>query len=113
METGSTGGAAEVGSEIAGYRIRSILREGEMATVYLVERPQGGLCALKVLSKRSDDPSYAARFRREAEYAEALDHPHIPELYDAGETPDGTLYLAIQYVPGADLSTLLARDGRL
>ena len=58
-------------------------------------RPQGGICALKVLSRRllGDDPTFATRFKREAQYAEALDHPHVVELYEAGETPDGTLYL--------------------
>jgi serine/threonine-protein kinase len=100
--------------DIAGYQLQSVLGEGGMGIVYLAERPQGGLCALKVLSgKLGPDPSFAARFKREAAYAEALDHPHILELYDAGETTEGTLYFAMQYVPGADLGVLLARDGVL
>jgi serine/threonine protein kinase len=100
--------------EIAGYRLRSVLGEGGMGVVYLAERPQGGLCALKVLSgKLGVDPSSAARFRREAAYAETLEHPHILELYDAGETPAGGLFFAMQYVPGADLGVLLARAGVL
>jgi serine/threonine protein kinase len=49
------------------------------------------------------DPSFATRFKREAEYADALDHSHILELYDAGEASDGTLFFAMQYVSGADL----------
>ena len=76
-------------SEFAGYRIRSLLGEGGMGTVYLAERPQGTLCALKVLSKTRSDPSFATRFKREAEYAESLDHPAILELYDVGEADDG------------------------
>jgi hypothetical protein len=106
--------AGEVGGEIAGYRIQSVLATGGMGVVYLAERPQGGLCALKVLSRQLGiDPGFAARFKREAQYAAALDHPHIVELYDAGETADGTLFLAMQYVPGPDLRVLLARDGAL
>jgi serine/threonine-protein kinase len=98
--------------EIAGYRIRSVLGEGAMGTVYLAERPDGGLCALKVLTRRpADDVSAAARFKREAQYAEALENPYILELYEAGEAPDGTLYLAMQYVPGEDLGAVLARVG--
>jgi len=114
MEAGGIGSALGPGAEIAGYRVKSVLGEGGMGTVYLAERPTAGVCALKVLSTRlADDPSYATRFKREAQYAEALDHPHILELYDAGEAPDGTPYLAMQYVRGADLAVLLARDGPL
>ena len=114
MEAGGISSAPGPGAEIAGYQVKSVLGEGGMGTVYLAERPIGGVCALKVLSTRlADDPSYATRFKREAQYAEALDHPHILELYDAGEAPDGTPYLAMQYVRGADLAVLLARDGPL
>ena len=108
------GGPPGPDAQLAGYRIQSVLGEGGMATVYLAERPQGGLCALKVLStRRGQDLGYAARFKREAQYAEALNHPHILELYEAGEAPDGKLYLAMQYVPGADLAAVLARDGAM
>jgi serine/threonine-protein kinase len=108
------GGAPGPGGELAGYRIQSVLGKGGMGIVYLAERPQGGLCALKVLSSQLGvDPSFAARFKREAEYADALDHSHILELYEAGETSGGTLFFAMQYVSGADLGVLLARDGVL
>lgn len=107
-------GALELGAEIAGYRLESLLGEGGMGTVYLARGPEGGICALKVLSGQlSDDPSFTTRFKREARYAEALDHPHIVELYEAGETPEGILYFAMQYVDGPDLGVLLRRDGRL
>jgi hypothetical protein len=108
------GGHLAPGSQLGGYRIQSVLRVEGMGTVYLADGPEATVCALKVLSPRLGlDPSFAARFKREAEYAEALDHPHILELYAAGETPDGTLFLAMQYVPGADLGTLLSADGAL
>ena len=106
--------APGAGSEIAGYRIQSVLGEGGMGAVYLAVRPQGGQCALKLLSRRAGlDLSTATRFRREAKYAAALNHPNIPELYDVGETADGTPFLAMEYIPGADLRVLLARDGVL
>ena len=54
---------------------------------------------------------FATRFKREVQYAEALDHPHVLELYEAGETPDGTLFFAMQYIDGPDLGLLLRRDG--
>jgi serine/threonine-protein kinase len=108
-------GAPELGSEIAGYRLDSVLGEGGMGTVYLAHGPEGGLCAVKVLSRRlaGADPSFATRFKREVQYADALDHPHVLELYEAGETPDGTLFFAMQYVDGPDLGVLLRRDGPL
>ncbi len=108
-------GAPELGSEIAGYRLESVLGEGGMGTVYLAHGPEGGLCAVKVLSRRlaGADPSFATRFKREVQYADALDHPHVLELYEAGETPDGTLFFAMQYVDGPDLGVLLSRDGPL
>jgi hypothetical protein len=102
------------GQEIAGYRIESVIGEGSTGTVYLAERPDGGSCALKVLPERlSEDPTFATRFKREAEYAEALDHPHILDLYEAGQTPEGTLFFAMQYVEGPELGALLAREGAL
>jgi Protein kinase domain/FHA domain len=102
------------GSEIAGYRVKSVLGEGGTGRVYVAERPEGGLCALKVLTRPlTEDLSTGARFKREAQYAKALDHPHILELYEAGETSDGTMYLAMQYVPGEDLGAMLAHEGAI
>jgi predicted Ser/Thr protein kinase len=105
----------EVGAEVGGYTLESVLGRGGMGVVYLARNKSGGLCAMKVLSRRlvGDDPSFAARFKREVKYAEALEHPHVLEIYEAGETPDGTLYFAMQYVAGADLGELLRRDGVL
>ena len=106
-------GAPDLGVEIPGYRVESVLGAGGMGIVYLARGPQGGICALKVLPRRllGDDPTFATRFKREAQYAEALDHPHVVELYEAGEAPDGTLYIAMQYVDGPDLGVLIRRDG--
>src|SRR4051812_12436630 len=86
-----------------------------MGIVYLAERPNGeGLCALKILSPQlAVDQSFAVRFRREAEYAQGLDHANILKLYAAGETPDGTPYFAMEYIQGVDLKALIARDGVL
>ena len=115
MNTFGADGAPELGSEINGYLLESVLGQGGMGTVYLARGPEGGVCAVKVLSRRlvGDDPSFATRFKREVQYAEALDHPHVLELYEAGETPDGTLFFAMQYVDGPDLGVLLRRDGAL
>ena len=105
-------GLLGAGSEIAGYRIQSVLGRGGMGVVYLAERPQGGLCALKVLSAGSAlDVDSATRFKREARYASTLEHPNVLGLYDVGETAEGTPFFAMQYVAGEDLGALLAREG--
>jgi serine/threonine protein kinase len=115
MSSPGESGAPELGSEIAGYRLESVLGEGGMGTVYLARGRDGGLCAVKVLSRRlvAGDPTFATRFEREAQYADALEHPNVLELYEAGKTPDGTPFFAMQYVDGPDLGVLLRREGRL
>jgi serine/threonine-protein kinase len=111
----SGSGAPEIGSEVGGYRLESLLGQGGMGTVYLARGREGGLCAVKVLSRRlvADDPTFATRFKREVQYADALDHPNVLELYEAGETSDGTPFFAMQYVDGPDLGVVLQREGRL
>ena len=105
-------GPLDAGTEIAGYRIQSVLGRGAMGVVYLAERPQGGLCALKVLSASPAlDLDSATRFKREARYASTLEHPNVLALYDVGETAEGTPFFAMQYVAGEDLAALLAREG--
>jgi serine/threonine protein kinase, bacterial len=58
------------------------------------------------------DPEFQRRFEREAMMAAALEHPHIIPVYDAGET-DGVLYLAMRFVEGSDLATMIKANGRL
>ncbi len=99
-----------LGSIIQGrYLIESMLGEGGMATVYrarntLVDRPM----AVKIMNTRlAADPSLRERFRREAKNAAALAHPNIIEIYDYGDTEDGTAFLAMELLEGAPLSDLV------
>ena len=65
--------------------------------------------ALKVLrSQYVMDEEFAERFRREARSAAGLPHPNIVQVYDRGETEDGTCYIAMEYVPGGTLKEWLA-----
>ncbi len=97
------------GTVVAGYRIERILGAGGMGTVYLAQHPSVPRHdALKVLSgELSHDGQFRARFLREAELAAALDHPNIVTVYDRGETPDGQLWIAMQFVDGTDASSEL------
>jgi len=66
--------------------------------------------ALKVLrSQYAGDEEFAERFRREARSAASLSHPNIVQVYDRGETEDGTSYIAMEYVPGGTLKEQIGR----
>ena len=93
--------------------IREIGRGG-MGVVYLATQafPERKV-ALKVLSHDlAADPGFRERFVRESNAAASTEHPHIVPIYGAGES-DGELYLAMRYVEGTDLRSLLEREGAL
>jgi serine/threonine-protein kinase len=102
------------GTQLAGFRIRSLIAEGGMGAVYLATQIRlDREVALKVLSaERSGDPQFEERFVRESKLAASLDHPNVLPVYDAGEA-DGVVYLAMRYVDGGDLRRLLREQGRL
>ncbi|MBB3606661.1 serine/threonine-protein kinase [Mycolicibacterium sp. BK556] len=97
------------GSMVGGYRIEKLLGSGGMGAVYLAANPTlPRHDALKVLSAElSRDRDFRARFIREAEVASALDHPNIVAVYNRGETEDGQLWIAMQYVEGTDADDAL------
>src|SRR4051812_23239736 len=97
------------------YRVLSLLGEGGMGRVYLAEHVRmGRKSAVKVLNPAlaaSDDG--VTRFNREAANASRINHPNVASIYDFGETSDGTLYLAMEFVEGETLTALLAREVRV
>ena len=96
--------ALDVGSVVAGYRIEAELGRGGMGTVYRAAHPNlPRSVALKVLSSDlTRDEHFRRRFLREADLIAELDHAHIVSVYDRGETQDGHLWIAMQYVDGSD-----------
>src|SRR6476660_2721348 len=102
------------GSELAGYRLESLLGRGGMGVVYrardlALERN----VALKLLAPElAEDVRFRERFLRESRLAASLDHPAIIPIYDAGEVA-GQLYIAMRLVEGTDLKRLLAEVGVL
>jgi serine/threonine-protein kinase len=105
-----------VGSVVADrYHIEKKLGEGGMGTVYLGEHVKmGRKSAIKVMAKSlASDTEAVARFNREAANAARIAHPNVCAVYDFGETADGTIYLAMEYIRGESLNEVLAREGPL
>ncbi len=105
-----------IGQVLAGrYKVMRTLGEGGMGRVYLAEHARmGRLSAVKVMSPAlAPTPEAISRFNREAANASRISQPNVAAIYDFGETDDGTLYLAMEYVEGETLSALIRRDGPL
>jgi serine/threonine-protein kinase len=85
-----------------------------MGVVYKAsQRSLGRVVALKVIRDEiACLPEYRERFLREARLAASVDHPHLVPVYDVGET-DGKLFLAMQWIEGADLKRMLETSGCL
>jgi predicted Ser/Thr protein kinase len=99
-----------IGTEVAGFRIESVLGRGGMSVVYIAEQIRlGRKVALKVLTTElAWDEQFRERFVRESHIAAAIDHPNIIPIYDAGEA-EGLLYIAMRFVEGPDLKEILKR----
>jgi len=101
-----------IGTLLAGrYVIEEVIGEGGMATVYrarnkLTEKQ----VAVKVMNPMlASDPIVRERFRREARSAQKLAHPNIIEIYDQGDTEDGTAYIVMELLQGEPLATVISR----
>jgi serine/threonine-protein kinase len=103
-----------LGRVVAGYRIEERIGRGGMGLVYRAEHINlRRRAAIKIIAPELAETSgFRERFNREARIAAALQHPNIVTVYDAGEE-DGLLYLAMQYIEGSDLSSVLRSQGRL
>src|SRR5262252_2131368 len=112
--TSEQAGDSLVGQIVGGrYRITQILGEGGMGRVYVAEQQMGTnvrKVAVKTLqSQFAKDPQVLARFHRECGTVSQLEHPNTIQFFDFGQTADGQLYIAMEYVQGQSLSAALAR----
>ena len=96
------------------YRVISRLGSGGMADVYLAQdQLLGREVAVKVLHHHfAADQEFVERFRREASSAAALSHPNIVGIFDRGEW-NGTYYIAMEYVAGRSLKSIVREGGPL
>src|SRR5215213_5631798 len=112
----ASGGVDLEGSIIADrYLILKRLGEGGMGRVYLAEHVKmGRKSALKVLHPGMvKDVGAITRFNREAANASRVSHPNVAVVYDFGETADGLIYLAMEYVDGVSLAKVVEELGAL
>ncbi|MFE7558858.1 serine/threonine-protein kinase [Kitasatospora sp. NPDC057500] len=106
--------AGLVGRRVAGYRLEAEIGRGGMAVVYRAKDLRlGRTVAVKLLAPElSRNEVFRRRFIHESQAAAAIDHPHIIPVFEAGEA-DGILFIAMRYVEGGDLRTLITRSGAL
>jgi eukaryotic-like serine/threonine-protein kinase len=85
-----------------GYQLIDVIGQGGMGVVYLArqEHPIRRKVALKVIKSGMDSKSVLARFEAERQALAIMDHPHIAKVFDAGATPDGRPYFAMELVLG-------------
>jgi serine/threonine protein kinase len=102
------------GELFAGYRVESLVGRGGMGVVYRatdlsLDRP----IALKlIVPELAENETFRARFLRDQRLAASLVHPNVIPIYDTGEH-EGQLYVAMRFVEGSDLKSLLNREGKI
>lgn len=97
------------------YHIVKKLGEGGMGQVYLAEHVKmGRRSAIKVMNPSLvHDTEAVARFNREAANASRISDAHVCAIYDFGETPEGLIYLAMEFIEGEPLTELIREEGAL
>ncbi len=97
------------------YLLRKRIGAGGMGEVYLAEhqllkRP----CVIKLIrAEKAGDPRVLARFEREVRATAQLTHWNTVEVFDYGNTEDGTFYYVMEFLPGMSLADLVKRFGPL
>ena len=109
------------GSELIGmvvdrrYRLDKAIGRGGMGLVYLATHlGMRRQVAVKILHPSlAASPEVRSRFEREALAVGKVDHPNCVATYDVGRLPDGSLYLAMEYLDGKSLADVLEQEGQL
>ena len=102
------------GQYLGGYLLEEEIGRGSMGVIYRGKQiALGREVAIKVLpQKLAKDPSYVARFIREAQIIAGLNHPNIVHIYDAGQLHT-LLYFVMEFIQGPTLASLLSIDGTI
>lgn len=104
-------GAVEPGH----FEILALIGTGACSRVYKARQLDSErIIAVKILHEHLlSDAESVARFQREAESGASLDHPNICKLFDYGHLSTGQPYIAMEYMDGESLSSILRRQGCL
>ena len=93
------------------FRIESFVGKGAMGSVFRATQLNlKKRVAIKVMHPDKKDGTYAPRFKREAKAAARMEHPNLLRVIDFGEEPDGLLYMAMEFLDGKDLLTVLREE---
>jgi serine/threonine protein kinase len=96
------------------YRLHSVSGRGATGRVYKATHEAiGRTVAVKVVDAPQDTVSSKSveRLRREARALSLVNHPNLPRLFDAGELPDGSTYLVLDYTEGCSLLSKIEENG--
>jgi serine/threonine-protein kinase len=102
-----TGSVPQAGDRVGPYQLIRELGTGGMAEVWLASRADGAYkrdVALKLTRANRSRKALERLFARERDIQASLEHPNIARLYDAGVSPGGVPYLAMEYVQGQPLT---------
>jgi len=105
---------SQVGKVLDGkYRLDAFLSKGGMGAVYRATHVMlNKTVAVKLINPELvTSPDVVRRFQREARAATALSHPNIVSVYDLGQTTEGTLYIAMEFVDGPSLKSVIESGG--
>jgi non-specific serine/threonine protein kinase/serine/threonine-protein kinase len=99
-------GAGPVERTIGPYRLLRKLGEGGMGEVWLADQttPVKRRVAVKVIKHGMDTKQVVARFEAERQALAMMDHPAVAKVFEAGSTPRGRPYFAMEYVPGIPIT---------
>ncbi|HBI43456.1 MAG TPA: hypothetical protein DDY78_11450 [Planctomycetales bacterium] len=104
---------AAIGLVLGPYQVLAPIGKGGMGVVYLArDRRDERLAALKVLAPHKAEGRMLARFQREMEISQKVDHAHIALTYEVGKY-HGAYFIAMEYIPGKNLFHLVTDDGPL
>lgn len=106
---------AHGGLKLGPYRLLTPIGKGGMGTVFLARDTRNNqILALKILppKKAREEPRMLARFRREMDMNQRVDHPHVAWTYDASIIND-IHYIAMEFIPGKSLHRIVAAEGPL
>ncbi len=98
-------------SSIGDYRLIQLLGVGGMGEVWRAEQtePFRRTVALKLIKAGMDTRAVVARFESERQALALMEHPNIAKVFEAGATPEGRPYFAMEYVPGLPITTYCDR----